>query len=272
MPAAQINGITLYYEEAGSGEPLLLIAGFTAHSMLWALQVPALAQRYRVITFDNRGIGRSDAPAGPYTTRQMADDADGLLEYLGIERAHVIGWSMGGMIAQELALNHAQRLDRLVLLSSLARANPYAGAWLDYMAQAFELVAEGRLDATGFTISSMPWLFTPALMTQPAVVEMSLQQSLANPFPAAPHGIAGQAAACRAHIFGDALERLKNITAPTLVLAGAEDILTPPLYSREMAERIPGARLRILDHGGHGMAIEYAATVNEALLAFLSEA
>src|SRR6266536_1661770 len=104
MPTAQVNGIDLYYEEQGSGEPLLLIMGFTAHSMLWMMQVPALAQRYRVITLDNRGVGRSSVPPGPHTTRQMADDAAGLLDHLGIEQAGVIGWSMGGMIAQELAL------------------------------------------------------------------------------------------------------------------------------------------------------------------------
>lgn len=271
MPTAKSNGISLYYEESGSGEALLLLAGFSAHSMLWAMQTPVLSQHYRVISFDNRGIGRSDAPPGPYSTRQMAEDAIGLLDHLGIERAHVIGWSMGGMIAQELALNYPQRVGRLILLSSLAHANQYSGAWLDYMAQGYQLVAEGRLDAAGFAINGMPWIFTPALMTQPAIVEMSLQQTLANPFPASPQGIAGQAEACRAHLFGDALARLNQIDSPTMVLVGAEDILTPPLYSREMAERIPNARLQILERGGHGMAIEYATTVNEALLAFLKE-
>ena len=271
MPTAHVNGIDLYYEEAGSGESLLLIAGFSANSMLWAMQVPALAQRYRVVTVDNRGVGRSGAPPGPYTTRQMADDAAGLLDHLGIERAHLVGWSMGGMIAQEFALNHAAKLGRLVLLASLAQASAYTGPWLTYMAQGYELVAEGRLDEIGFTINTMPWMFTPAMMTQPAIVELALQRSVANPFPPTPQGIAGQSEACRAHLSGDAFERLNGIAAPTLVLVGAEDILTPPPYSRAMAERIPGARLQILGHGGHGMQIEYAAAVNEALLAFLSE-
>jgi 3-oxoadipate enol-lactonase len=271
MPTALINGINLYYEEQGRGDPLLLIMGFSAHSMMWMMQTPVLAQHFRVITFDNRGVGRSDAPEGPYSTRQMADDASGLLEHLGIERAHVVGWSMGGMIAQELALNHANQLDRLVLMASLAHASSYAGAWLTYMTQATQLVADGTLDPTGFAVNSLPWMFTPAMLAQPPVVELALQQTLQNPFPATPQGIAGQAEACRAHIFGDALQRLSGITAPTLVLVGAEDILTPALYSREMAERIPDARLQVLDRGGHGVPIEYAAAVNEALLAFLKQ-
>lgn len=271
MPTAQCNGIELYYEEQGAGEPLLLIMGFTAHSMMWLMQVPALSQKYRVITFDNRGVGRSATPSGPYTTRQMADDAAALLDHLGIERAHVVGWSMGGMIAQELALAHPQKLNRLVLLSSIARALPYADNWLTFTMQATDQVNNGALDRAGFIINSMPWLYTAAYLTQPHLVQAGLQQALADPFPARPLGIAGQAEACRSHLFGDALERLKGITAPTLVLVGAEDILTPAVYSQEMAARIPGARLQILEKGGHGMAIEYAMAVNEALLAFLGE-
>ncbi|MGI8552400.1 MAG: alpha/beta fold hydrolase [Dehalococcoidia bacterium] len=271
MPTAKLNGIDLYYEEQGSGEPLILIAGFTANSLSWVMQMAILAQKYRVITFDNRGIGRSEAPEGPYSTHQMADDTAALLEHLGVERAHVIGWSMGGMIAQELALAHPRKVRRLVLLSSLARGSEYADPWLNFMTQAYDLVQRGELDPTGFVLFNMPWTLTPAFLTQPQLVQAALQQLSANPYPATPRGIAGQAAACREHQFGDALERLRGIKAPTLVLVGAEDILTPPSQSREMAEHIPNARLQILEHGGHGMAIEYAMAVNEALLSFLGE-
>ena len=267
MPNAQVNGINLYYEEQGSGEPLLLIMGLGAHSLLWIMQRPALAQRYRVISFDNRGSGRSEVPPGPYSTRQMADDAAGLLDHLGIERAHVIGWSMGGMIAQQLALNHPQRVGRLVLLASLAKARAYSLPWLAFGEQA----RERGLDRAGLLLWAMPWSYTPAFMTQPAMVEFALNQALADPFPITAEGFAGQAAACREHTTSDLIDQLPRITAPTLVLVGAEDILTPPEYSREMAQRIPGARLQILERGGHGMPLEYAQAVNEALLAFLAE-
>lgn len=266
MPTADVNGTSLYYEDQGSGEPLLLIMGFSAHSGQWLMQTPVLAQHYRVITFDNRGVGRSAVPPGPYTTRQMADDAAALLNHLGIARAQVIGWSMGGMIAQELALAYPHQVSRLVLLASLARAAAYATAWLDFTINAFH----AGQDAAGRALYMMPWLFTPAFMTQPELVEAGLQQTLADPFPPEPAGIAAQGAACRHHILGDALERLPGITAPTLVLVGAEDILTPVAYSRAMAERIPGALLQVLDRGGHGVPLEYPEVVNEALLAFLA--
>src|SRR5215211_5170886 len=106
MPLAAVNGLNLYYEETGSGPPLMLIAGLSGNTLGWAMLLPALAERFRVIAFDNRGAGRSSAPPGPYTTREMADDAAALLDHLGIEQAHVFGFSLGGLIAQELALNY----------------------------------------------------------------------------------------------------------------------------------------------------------------------
>lgn len=267
MPTASVNGINLYYEEHGSGPPLLLIMGFTAHSLLWFQQVPALSQQYRVITFDNRGVGRSDVPPGPYSIRRMADDAAGLLDHLGVQQAHVVGWSMGGMIAQELALSHPQKVGRLVLLASLARAEPYADGWITFTVQSYN----ADLDLAGRILTGMPWIYTPAFMTQPAMVQMALEAAQADPFPTTQAGVAAQAEACRGYIYGDAIERIRGIAAPTLVLVGAEDILTPPAYSQAMAERIPGARLQILERGGHGVPVEYPQAVNDALLAFLAE-
>jgi 3-oxoadipate enol-lactonase len=267
MPTATVNGINLYYEEHGQGPPLILIMGFTAHSLLWFQQVPVLSQHYRVITFDNRGVGRSDVPPGPYTIRKMADDAAGLLDHLGVERAHVVGWSMGGMIAQELALSYPQKVERLVLLASLAQAEPYANGWITFTVQSYN----PDLDLAGRLLMGMPWIYTPTLMTQPAMVKGALEAAKADPFPTTQASVAAQAEACRGYIYGDALERIRAITAPTLVLVGAEDILTPPDYSRAMAERIPGARLQILERGGHGVPVEYPQAVNDALLAFLAQ-
>src|SRR3989449_9931559 len=125
----------MYYAEAGAGEPLVLIMGFGGDHLAWGFQMPAFTQAYRVIAFDNRGAGQTDAPDRPYTTRMMADDTAGLMEALGIDRAHVVGVSMGGMIAQELALNHSDRVRSLHLGCTFARPDTYMralnAAWRD---------------------------------------------------------------------------------------------------------------------------------------------
>src|SRR4029077_21119 len=115
MSTARVGDIEMYYEEHGSGDPLLLVMGLAADSTAWMFQLPDFARHYRTIVFDNRGVGRSSKPAGPYTIHQMADDAAGLLDALDVRRAHVVGVSMGGMIAQELALRHPARVRGLVL-------------------------------------------------------------------------------------------------------------------------------------------------------------
>ena len=125
MPKVKVNGIELNYVESGSGDPLLLIMGFGGDHLAWVFQVPAFSGKYRVISFDNRGAGQSSVPDAPYSTRMMADDAVGLLDALGVERAHVLGVSMGGMIAQEVALNHPRRVRSLQLHCTYARPDRY---------------------------------------------------------------------------------------------------------------------------------------------------
>ena len=131
MPKVRVNGIELHYEESGSGDPLLMIMGFGGDHQAWAFQVPAFAEGYRVITFDNRGAGQSEGPDVAYSTRMMADDAVGLLDVLRIERAHVLGVSMGGMIAQEVALNHPRRVRSLQLHCTYARPDQYMLALME---------------------------------------------------------------------------------------------------------------------------------------------
>src|SRR6185503_2959995 len=121
MAKVRVNGIELNYVEAGSGEPVLMIMGFGGDHLAWGFQVPALSARYRVIAFDNRGAGQSRVPDVPYLTRMLADDAVGLLDALGVERAHVIGASMGGMIPQEVALGHPGRVRSLQLHCTYAQ-------------------------------------------------------------------------------------------------------------------------------------------------------
>jgi pimeloyl-ACP methyl ester carboxylesterase len=264
MPLAAVDGIDLYYEDTGSGPPLLLIAGLSGNTLGWAMLLPALAQYFRVIAFDNRGAGRSSTPPGPYTTREMADDAAALLDHLGIERAHVIGLSLGGMIAQELALAHPERVDHLVLYATYARPRPAIhDPWLRNWVEACERGTTPDQLATLL----LPWFLTPAFMAQPDQVEAAIGEWVADPYPAPAHGVAAQAAACLSH---DTLSRLGQVAPPTLVLVGAEDIVTPVSCAQELTEGIPGARLHVLERGGHTPDVEYPEAVAEALLAFLA--
>ena len=264
MPLDQAYGIDLYYEETGSGEPLLLISGLSGNTLGWEPIRPALAERFRVISFDNRGAGRSSAPPGPYSTRQMADDAAVLLDRIGVARAHVVALSLGGMIAQELALAHPGRVDRLVLLATFARMRPGVhDPWLDAWLQA----GERGMDPASFEMCMMPWMLSPAFMARHELVATALVDSLSDPYPAPAIGIAGQVEACRAH---DARERWPRIAAPTLVLLGADDILSPVSYAQELAERIPGSRLQVLERCGHVPFLEDPEAVAEALVAFLA--
>src|SRR5215475_11467840 len=128
MPKIRVGDIEMYYVEAGAGEPLVLIMGYGADHLAWGFQLPEFAAKYRVIVFDNRGAEQTDSPDYPYTTRMMADDTAGLMSALRIERGHVVGVSMGGMIAQELALNHPQRVRSLQLHCTYARSDAHVRA------------------------------------------------------------------------------------------------------------------------------------------------
>lgn len=263
MPSTKLNGIDLYYEDVGSGSPLLLIAGLSGNTLRWDWLLPILVEHSRIIAFDNRGAGRSSAPPGPYTTRQMADDAAALLDHLGIERADVIGYSMGGMIAQELALVHPNRVGRLVLLATTAHVHPLlSGPWMNAWVQAVERGTDPREVA----LLLMPWFLTPAFIADHDRVEAALAEWTSDPYPAPACGLAAQADACRTH---DTRDRLPQIAMPTLVLVGAEDITAPVSCSRALAAGIPGAQLQILEGGGHIPEAEIPDVVGRALLKFL---
>jgi pimeloyl-ACP methyl ester carboxylesterase len=271
-----VGAVELYYEEHGSGDPLLLIMGLGADSNGWMFQTPELAKHYRTVVFDNRGVGRSDKPAGPYTTAQMADDAVGLLDRLGIERAHVCGISMGGMISQELALRHPKRLRSLVLGCTYAK--PDAGVLRNQTSSAAQL--GGAIDAAGnidIDLSQLdPMMFFQTLLpltfnqtfieTDLAKVMQMFASSLAYGFDL--DAILAQVQATARH---DTASRLSEIKAPTLVITGDADLLIPPSNSDFLAEHIPAARLVKITGGSHAFNIETPELFNRALLEFLAD-
>jgi pimeloyl-ACP methyl ester carboxylesterase len=275
MPIAQSNGIEVYFEEQGSGEPLLLIMGLAADSIAWMFQRDAFAAHYRTIVFDNRGVGRTSKPAGPYSIAAMADDAAGVLDAIDVDRAHVVGVSMGGMIAQELALRHPQRVRSLVLGCTYAKPDAGVTGTFDESLAFFggskgpngEIQVDlDKLDPMAFIGRLLPLSFSPQFI-------MSELPKLMQVFAGAlQHGfdlgaIMAQVTATQAH---DTADRLHQIAAPTLVLTGDCDLLIPPSNSDLLAARIPGARLQKLAGGSHGFNFENPEGFNAAVLEFLA--
>jgi len=264
MPKVCVGDIEMYYVEAGSGEPLVLIMGLGGDHLAWAFQVPAFAATHRVIAFDNRGVGQTGAPDVPYTTRMMAEDTRGLLDRLGIARAHVLGVSMGGMIAQELALAHPERVRSLQLHNTLARTDAYtracAAAWVE-VREALPFDAALRAIAL--------WLFAPSTYNErPDFVETIVQGALANPYPQSLTGLSRQREAVGSH---DTVVRLHAIRCPTLVTAAEDDILIRPRLSRDLAAAIPGAEFASIPDAGHVPFWEQADRFNRLCLDFLAK-
>jgi 3-oxoadipate enol-lactonase len=231
--------VKIVWEARGDGHPLLLIQGLGYARWSWDPIVPSLAERYRVIWFDNRGIGESDKPPGPYTARMMADDALQVMDEAGFEHAHVLGASLGGMIAQELAVAEPGRVDRLVLCCThpgVPYGFPIPELTLRLLQDAQSLPPEEALRK--FVLNAL------GADPDPEVAEALYQGRLAHPLD--PAGWQAQAAAG----FGFAGVE-GEITAPTLLVTGTEDTVVDARNSDVLAERIPGARLERLEGLGH---------------------
>ena len=250
----------MHYEEHGEGQPLVLISGLGHDLSAWSRYLPGLARRYRVIVFDNRGSGQTGAPDGPWTIRMMAADTAGLLDALEIDRTHVLGVSMGGYIAQELALAHPRRVAGLVL------ATTSVGPYLLKMSilEEWARPALAGIDPLAFFQIMLPFMFNDRCFEQPGVLEMAVA-TIAPHTDTPPPVLARQMIACVEH---DARDRIGLITAPTLVLAGRQDPFVPFSLSEELAALIPGARLHVLEGGGHGF-LATADEFNRAVLEFL---
>jgi len=262
VPKLRVRDLEMFYLEAGSGEPLVLIMGFSGDHLGWGFQVPAFAERHRVVVFDNRGAGQTDTPETPWTIATMADDTVALMDALGIDRAHVCGVSMGGMIAQEIALRHPARVRTLQLHCTAARTDAFTRA----RGEAWE-VMRTKLTREEAVRANFPALFAPQTYNERAdFIEFLVARALANPHPQTLAGFRGQRTAIDAH---DTTERLGSIACPTLVSVGEEDTLLPPRFAREVAARIPGAEFRTLP-GGHVYFWEFPAEFNAMCLEFLA--
>lgn len=263
MPHVQVNGVRLFYQETGAPDapPIVLIMGWGGDHTAWALQAPAFAAEHRVIALDNRGAGQSDLPEAPYTIPGMAEDVVGLMDVLGIGRAHIWGASMGGMIAQELTLRHPDRVQTLGLHCTAAGIDAYSRFLIDTL-----LVVKARGSREEYVRAVMPWVLCRRTMVdRPEFIHFWIERALAYPYPIGLEGLSRQADAIRGHDTG---ARLGAIRMPTLITTGAEDILIPPAFSRDLHARIPGSELVTIEDGGHLHFIEQAETFNGVCLEF----
>jgi len=249
MPVARVRDIDIAYQLTGTGEPLVMIMGITGSKWHWLGFDRRLEEEFLTIAFDNRGVGETSAPEGPYTIPQMAEDTIGLLDAIGIDRAHVFGVSMGGMIAQELALAHPGRVRTLILGCTHFGGTEQILAAPEVYRRAFIVAGKGAEQATRDILSVN---LRPAFMEKyPDVVEGLVRYGMEHRMKK--HALAGQMAAASEH---DTAERLSSITAPTLVLSGDADELIPPQNSIEIAGRIPQAQITFFPGVAHMFWVE----------------
>ena len=254
------NGVDLWVEQEGAGDDVLLIAGLADEGGSWVDQVAALRDRYRVTAFDNRGVGRSATPGGPYRIADFAADTIALMDALGLERAHVVGSSMGGAIAQELVLARPERVRSLVLNGTWCRGDRF-------LHEVFRswMWAAGKADSIrDFLVAVNLWCFAPRIWNE-GIMDEWLAAAEASPYAQSVEAFRWSAEALLHH---DTADRLEHVTVPTLVTVGELDLVLPERFSRELAGWIPGARLRLIPGAGHQPFQEAPADYNAMLVEF----
>jgi pimeloyl-ACP methyl ester carboxylesterase len=265
LRTVQVGDIAVAVQEYGEGEPLLVINGTSQSLGFWAEPAMAWAAQHRVITYDLRGMGGSERGSGDITVASLAADALGLLEALGIDRAHVLGYSLGSAVAQELALAAPDRIASLVLYCTWARTDGFQRAMLTGLAHPWRT---GDLEAA---LGALGVAFSPQLLDSPEFG--GLIEQLLPLFPSTEQQIRTCAEQWDADLAHDTLDRLGGITAPTLVIAGEQDLLTPPWHGRQVADAIPGARHHLFTGPGssHALGVERAEEFVPLVQGFLGE-
>ena len=263
MPFVHVaDGTRIHYEVTGrpGATPILMIQGLGASKNAWNLQRIAMATRFRSISLDNRGAGRSDKPTQPFTLEQMADDAIAVLDAAGIETAHVVGASMGGVISQIIAVKYPHRVRSLTLVCTACRNHP----WRQELLQTWAHTAEqkGMIEVGK---EAAQWVMSPRSFRR-LVPAFTWMGPLAALRPR--HSFVSQIQAIL-DTREDLVDELSSITAPTMVIVGNQDILTPRGDSEEIAERIPNAELVVISGAAHGLMMEHSATFNKILIEFL---
>lgn len=246
MPIVEANGIKINYEESGSGDPLLLIMGITAPWSVWERHSEFWGQSFRCIMPDNRGVGLSDKPDGDYSSAMMADDHAALLRAIGVDKARVVGVSMGSIIAQQMAIRHPDLVQSAVLMCPWSRCDNYAEGIFNMM-----MNAKAKFSPSEFMEFIQLLIFSKGTWDDQKEYEGFFEgrkdaEADENPQPL--NGLVGQAVACIEH---DVVDQLPQIKCPALVIGGEDDIFTPKWMAHETASGIPGCELHLYPGAGH---------------------
>jgi pimeloyl-ACP methyl ester carboxylesterase len=263
MAIAEANGQQLYYEIHGEGEPLLCVHGLSCDTLAWIPQIEAFASEYRTLIFDNRDVGQSSMSEPGYAIADMARDALALADALELESFHLLGVSMGGAIAQEMALQAPDRIRTLTLAVTFSTGGAYSRRLAEvWGARVMQVSHEQHIDEL-MLLNHSEGFFENADMV--AFIRTAMLQ---NPHPQPPEAFARQLVACSRH---DTHDRLGSLTMPAHVIGGEYDILVPVWKSKEIASAIPDAKLDVLPAAPHGLSLERAEEFNAAVLGFIRE-
>lgn len=249
MPYLAHNNNNIYYETHGSGHPLVLITGLGAEHNFWANVLPILCKDYQVLIMDNRGVGRTQTAPGDLSTKDMASDVAALMQHIGFNKAHIIGHSMGGAIAQHLAIDYPERIDKLVLYATFAKFDQTAVAQLNGM----RMLRHSVSDYAQWIRACLPGGFSASFLGNTEQIESLIHAAANNPYKQSAENYCRQLDACFSH---DTSEALKQISMPTLVIHAEKDMLLPSYYAERLMEALPNSILYTAPNAPHCFHIE----------------
>lgn len=261
MPKIKVDDISINFELDGDGLPVVFINGLTMTATGWAYQIGPFSEKYKALRYDCRGQGESDKPGEPYTQQMHAEDLSGLMNELGIEKAHIIGLSNGGMIAQHFALMFPEKTGALVLVDTCS----YVGKLLELTVQSWIRATESGGNDLRYDVF-LPQIFSESFIENNGEMIKSMKEFSATVNN--PEAVINLAKASMSH---DLREEVSKIKAPTLIVVGEEDILIPPRYSRELNQEIEGSELLVIEGSGHVPPIEKPDVFNTKVLEFLGK-